>query len=204
MKIISLTCFALLAAACGPNIQRISLLDTRLPLEARRWLADSEDEVAIARAGLEDAMAELKRLRRYMGQMGQRIAVAWATGKAMGAGQKAVQAFEAYAARRLDMAERRSDAARINLKLALVRLHLAQAETAMRHDLAIYNIRPIVRDVDKQRAALVVLTRRVEELRTQVEGSFNALWVAYRQYVKAGGVTNALWLTGMSRAAVSR
>ena len=46
---------AALASACGPRVARLTLSDPRLPLEARRLLADAEDEVSIAGASLDEA-----------------------------------------------------------------------------------------------------------------------------------------------------
>jgi hypothetical protein len=42
--------FGLAASACGGGVKMLDTRDERLPLEARRWVADAEDGVLVARA----------------------------------------------------------------------------------------------------------------------------------------------------------
>ena len=54
------------------RVARLDLRDSRLPVEARRWLADAEDEVAIARARLADAETGLDELEDYRDDLYER------------------------------------------------------------------------------------------------------------------------------------
>ena len=182
-------------AVCGcatAEVQRLDLRDPRLPAEARRWLADAEDEVAIAWARMDDARAELDRLEEYRGEQLDRLDEL-KPGPAKSEGQKATQAFESYADARVELAELELELTEISLELARTRLTQARAETAARYDVAVYDLQPIVREVELLRDEVAASERELEEQRANVEKKAAEAWIAYSRYVSKGGVSNALW-----------
>lgn len=186
----------LLAAGCGgTDVQRLNLRDPRLPAEARRWLADAEDEVAISRARVDDAERALDELIAYRNSLIARLKDSWIAGKgaAGAAGENASMTFFDYVEKRVSLAELELELARQSLKLAKKRLTQARAETAMRYDLAVYEIGTIVQEVEIKRNEIAALQKQLEDLRVQVENAAGDNWKAYRAYVDKGGVTNSLW-----------
>ena len=67
----------ILSGCGGAQVERLNLRDPRLPIEARRWLADAEDEVVIARARMEMGQAEVEAQKSHRAglEAGQRVAV---------------------------------------------------------------------------------------------------------------------------------
>ena len=53
--------FGLAASACGGGVKMLDTRDERLPLEARRWVADAEDGVLVARADVGRSAAARRR-----------------------------------------------------------------------------------------------------------------------------------------------
>jgi Mg2+ and Co2+ transporter CorA len=182
----------LFAVACGStNVQRLNLRDPRLPLEARRWLADAEDEVAIARARVDDAERVLATLNEYREDLLERLEDSWAKGGSTG--EKAAQAFFDYVEKRVLLAELELDLAEQSRELAKKRLTQARAETAMRYDIAVYEIQTIVQQVETKRNEIAAAQKQVENMKIEVENAAGEVWKDYRSYVNKGGVSNALW-----------
>lgn len=193
MRLATAILLGLAAASCATSeVQRLDLRDPRLPAEARRWLADAEDEVAIAWARMDDARVELVRLEEYRElQLDQLDELK--RGPAKSDGEKTANAFESYADERVELAELELDTAEVALELARTRLTQARAETAVRYDVAVYDLQPIVREVEQLRDEVADAERRMEEQRAKVEQRAGEAWKAYAQYVSKGGVSNALW-----------
>jgi hypothetical protein len=174
------------------EVKRLDLRDPRLPLEARRWLADAEDEVAIAWARMDDARANLRRLEEYREEQLERLEQL-KPGPAKAEGERATRAFESYADARIDLAEAELESTEISLELARTRLTQARAETAVRYDVAVYDLQPIVREVELLRDEVAASERELEDERASVEKKAAEAWKAYTAYVSKGGVSNALW-----------
>lgn len=193
MRLALLIALALGALSCATGeVKRLDLRDPRLPVEARRWLADAEDEVAIARARVDDRRAELKRLNLYHEAQVDRLREL-KRGQAKAAGEKAAQAFDRYGDARVELAEMELEVAEVSLELARMRLTQARAETAVRYDVKIYELEPIVREVESLRNEVAETEREVEEQRATVERAADEVWKSFKAYVSKGGVTNALW-----------
>lgn len=193
MRLALTVLIGLAAASCATGeVQRLDLRDPRLPAEARRWLADAEDEVAIAWARMDDLRAELARLEEYREQQLDQLDEL-ARGPAKADGEKTAGAFERYADARVELAELELETAEIALELARTRLTQARAETAVRYDVAVYDLQPIVREVELLRDEVADAERRLEEQRALVEQRASEAWKAYAQYVSKGGVSNTLW-----------
>ncbi len=180
------------------RVARLDLRDPRLPVEARRWLADAEDEVAIARARLDDAEDGLHDLEDYRESLYDRCRdiergshveaqVTWA--------EYLTDAFDDYAYERVQLEKLELTAARKALQLARARLTLARAETAVRYDVAVYDLEPIALEVEALRDDVAQAERDVEEQRANVERTATEVWKAYTQFVGKQGDTHALWKT---------
>jgi hypothetical protein len=179
----------------GTKVPILSLRDPRLPDEARRWLADAEDEVAIARSRVDDAEKILEEQKAYGESLDERLKDAWATekGRAQAAGEKAREIFETYAEQRVILAQAELKAAKKSFELAKTRLTQARAETAARYDVGVYDIEPIARKVEVLKNEVAAAWRAAEDQRAVVEKTADKVWKAFSAYVNKGGVTNALW-----------
>ncbi|MCP4197278.1 MAG: hypothetical protein GY762_09020 [Proteobacteria bacterium] len=200
--------FGLIAVQCTPTgvytgkergtkVPILSLRDPRLPEEARRWLADAEDEVAIAQSRVDDAEKVLTKQKAYGESLDERLKDAWATGKgrARKSGEKAREEFGRYAAARVVLAQAELRAVKKSLALARARLTQARAETAARYDVGIYDIEPIARKVEVLKNEVAEAWHEAEDQRAVVEKTADNVWKAFSAYVNKGGLTNALWET---------
>ncbi len=189
-----LSATALVLLGCGTvEVERLGLRDPRLPIEARRWLADAEDEVAIARARVEQSESELSAHIDSRESLVVRLEETWSTGKASAQGSAAAAAFFKYADERVKLAELTVEAAARELQLARSRLTQARAETAIRYDLAVYEMGPIVHEVELKRKEVAAIKRTVEDQRVVVERTATEVWTKYAKFANSGGNTNALW-----------
>ncbi|MDJ0764030.1 MAG: hypothetical protein QNJ97_13695 [Myxococcota bacterium] len=175
------------------DVEKFDLRDPRLSVEARRWLADAEDEVEIAQARVDDARSALARVRRYREDLIARLKNAWAKGGSLPEGKAALDAFNTYADRRIVLARTTLVVAEQSLALAVVRLAQARAETAVRHDLAVYDMAPIIEELERLRAEVNAALRELASQKVEVEKSADATWHTFVQFVNKGGDTNALW-----------
>lgn len=183
-----------MVCSCAETVARLDLRDPRLPIEARRWLADTEDEVAIARAMRNDLKSELEQLKDYQEGMIDKIEDAWSGSKGAGSeGKTASESFEAYAKERIVLKKLELDRAGTVLELAKTRLRQARAETAVRYDIAVYDLKPIVEEVGALKNRVADSTKLVEQQRAVVEGLAGKAWQHYYRFASKGGQTNALW-----------
>ena len=154
--------------------------------------------MAIARARLDDAESGLDDLEDYREslydrcrdiEMGSHVEaqVTWA--------EYLTDAFDDYAYERVQLRKLELTAARKALQLARARLTLARAETAVRYDVAVYDLEPIAQEVEALRDDVALAERDVEEQRTNVERTASEVWKAYTQFVGKKGDTHALWKT---------
>jgi hypothetical protein len=174
-------------SACGPEVRPLDIHDPRLPAEARRWIADAEDEVGIARTALREARAEAREFRAWRRRLA--TGTAWSGPQAVTAAQMMQQLTDA----RVALADREVDRAQAALDLALARRIEANATTAMRHDLAVYELAPIEDRTEAAVSALRGADRAVLAQRQTVGDAETAWWAAYRGYVASGGDTRVLW-----------
>ncbi len=195
MKYLLLILIAGWLMGCGASVERLSLNDSRLPLEARRWLADAEDEVAIRNARVVDAERALAAMEEYRDKMLSQIEKAW-LGKRQNANAKtAYQGFVKYTTMRRELMSLQLDLAKQELELAETRLTQVRAETANQYDLDVYEIGPIIEKVQELRKGVATITDVVEKKRLEMEKTAAGAWSAYTAFVKSGGVSNALWFT---------
>ena len=193
MRAIALTVMSIALLSCTFEVQRLSLRDPRLPIEALRWLADTEDDVAVARARVYDAKKQLARLESYLERLRDTEVFPKSAGPEAGNANKA---FLNYNEERVELKEIELEGAEIALKLAQDRLTQVRAETAMRYDLAAYEMESIVSDVETRKKKVAEIQFDIEEQRATVEKAADALWVTYGHYVGKGKTTDAFWEFG--------
>lgn len=178
---------ALLLAGCGGRAPEVNIHDPRLPVEARQWLADAQDAVVITRAGRDEARTELDAVRRWGAEV---AGVQWPAG---GAGVTAQAQLAALGEARLTLARLRLAAADRAIGLAEARLDLIAAETAMRHDLAVYDLAPLRQRTESAATAARAASADAERQREVALQAATAWWTTYGQYVASGGDPGALW-----------
>ena len=176
-----------LLVGCGASVDRLSLSDPRLPVDARRWVADAEDAVVVASARLADANKRLAAARDW----NQRITQAKPyTGAVGGKAQlQRSQMANAIISERTVALE----LARGDLELANARRKLIYAETAMRHDISVYNMTPLRAHVDEKLQTVLALRDRHRKSRRVALNATDAWWATWRKYVASKSDTGPFW-----------
>jgi hypothetical protein len=182
-----LVLLALLSGCAPKGVQQLSPRDPRLTADAGAWLADAEDEVAITAARVDDAKVELNRTRDYSKELIDRIR------RAGSKAQSLERTFGQYTDARVELKARELTVAQQEYDLAWGRLKEARAETAVRYDLAVYDLAPINAEVEALRERVGGSEKYVEEQRAAVQKLASQVWQAYAQYVEQGGDAIALW-----------
>ena len=150
-----------LLVGCGASVDRLSLSDPRLPVDARRWVADAEDAVVVASARLADANKRLAAARDW----NQRITQAKPS---TGAGGGKAQLQRSQMANAI-ISERTVLNCGVT-RLANARRKLIYAETAMRHDISV-NMTPLRAHVDeKLQTVLALRAAKKSPCRPQCDG----------------------------------
>lgn len=175
-----------------PTVDQLSLRDPRLSLDARRWLADAEDEVVIAQAGVDIATERLNRIKEYQKKLTQeKVFLADSKGTADAA--KMENVLRTYIQAQLKLETVRVEISKKAQLLTQARLTQVRAETAIRYDLAIYDMTPIVDEVDSLKSTLAGSQTLLEKHRATVEKHAAELWRTYSAFVKKGGITRNFW-----------
>jgi hypothetical protein len=163
------------------SVTPLNVQDPRLPPAARRRVADAEDAMVVARARVAATRADAAELRRTRDVRGQADFGPAST------------AFSALANARVVHAEATEAVAEADLAYARDRLTLTYAETAIRHDLQVYELAPLTQAVEQRRATVTQTRRSRQDARQALELATTTWWTAWRAHVKAGGDTKALW-----------
>jgi hypothetical protein len=173
------------AAGCAQKVSLLRIDDPRLPAESQKWIADAEDAVAVARAHRDNKAAELAETENWRATYPAKLK--WPGG---GAGSK----MNAMADARVAVAKLELEKADAELRLAEAKRQLMNAETAMRHDLAVYDLMPIREQRDLARADVKDATGRMVKQRQVLEKASAAFWQAYSAYLKSGGKNDVMWV----------
>ncbi len=184
------------AVGCGPTaVKPISLYDSVIPLDARRFVADSEDGVSVARARLSDATLNQRNVEKWASYVLDDLA--WPPDR------NAASKLERLVEARVKMAEKELEFAETELELAEAKLDLVTAETAIRHDLAIYELEPLQDRTDQALADLGYLGKDIEGDQRKLEQITAEWWTAYSAFVKGGGESAPFYMSAMPGASTS-
>jgi len=156
--------------ACG-GVAAIDVHDERVPLEARQWVGGADDGVAIAESGVDDARVVLREVEVWKRGLAANKARRGATLEAP---------LTAFVAAREKLAELRLADAEAMLTLAQRTRTLVHAETAMRYDLAVYDLPLLRAAVEAARSGHERLSRAAEEAVVAREAASATFWSAYR------------------------
>lgn len=165
----------LLLVGCARSPRALSLRDPRIDDDQRAWLVDAQDEVAIARARVDDATR---------GEASQREHQAALLARMRAAGVDAGP-WQAVGRARREVAQREHRRAEVRLQHAEARLALVYAEVAMGADLAVYQIEPLRAEVARLRDRLAEVTRDVERASAEAEDRADEAWASWRGHLGA-------------------
>ena len=175
----------LLLSACGQHVKPISIKNPVLSEDSRRLLADNEDAVSIRRAARDDARRALATRR---GQSENLLERDWPSGAP-------IAKLEALEAAREQMAELRLEHAQAELDLAIAKYEFTTAQTAMRHDIAVYDLEPLRLAQEEARKRTDELFRKVDNQRREIDKLESTWWQAYAEFVKGGGSSQTFFLS---------
>ncbi len=186
-----LTLLVFLLPGCGGlTVDRLSLSDPRLPVDARRWVADAEDAVVVSRARRNAASAELKDATRWQARV-------MATSDFKGTGGPSLQLKrDKMATARVDALTAGVDVADAEFELSKTRLQLIYAETAMRHDIAVYNMPPLQAAVAQRLQVVIKLREYHRNSRETALRDSDAWWSAWQKYAAGKNDTRPFWTVG--------
>lgn len=181
LKLITLTLTLLGAlSACATEVEPISLRDPAVSLESRKLLADLQDAISIARLKRDGARRNLASTLQWQQDMIEQRA--WPS-----QASAAVEKLRAVATGRIALAELELELRQAELELAQSKYVLATAQTAMRHDLAVYELEPIRRDTETIRSRVGQLQGQQERKIQELDKLDQAWWSAYNAYINKGG-----------------
>jgi len=177
---------ALAAAGCGGGVQALDPKDTALPEETRQWIADAEDGVIAAQARVDSAREALREVESWADTA---RSVEWES-------DAPKRALDKLAEARVELARRDVAYAESVHELAIRKYELANAERAVLHDLATYELEPIRAATDQARDDAGKRREEYNKQRDTVQEATDAWWQAYASYVEGGGQTISWWTAG--------
>ncbi len=197
LLILMLSLSLLGATACGgQRIKPISIKNPVLTFESRQLLADTEDAVSIRRAARDDKARALDRARaRRTDLVEQRE---WPQ-----AASSALENLRTLEEQRVELAELDLAHAQAELDLARAKYDFTTAETAMRHDLAVYDLEPLRERVEKARTEVDEAYSNLADKRVSVSELETKWWNAYGTFVSKDGDSRVYYLSDASRQSVT-
>ena len=173
-------------AACSRRVKPIDLHDETIPIEARRLVADAEDSIAIARANLEEAKRNLGKTRQWRDDLLNRD---WPS-----EASSALQKLQRLASARVELADLQVEKAEQEVELAEAKYELVTAKTAIRHDLAIYELDRLRKRMTREEEDVETLGAEIASRRKRIAQLSNKWWDAYGAFVQGGGESRALYV----------
>lgn len=174
------------AAACSQTVKPIGLQELVVPLDARRFVADAQDGVSIAKSHVDDAEMHLEKMEHWH-----------ATVKDSGwpSNANARASLTKLSEARLKIVKMELELANAEFELAEAKYELVTARTAIRHDLATYELKPLR---ERQEAALDRVGRLVKDIEAEqrtLEQLTGDWWTQYAGYSQGGGSTQEFFTT---------
>ena len=189
----ALCCASLLAlclAACGgQTVEPLDPRDATLPPETRHWIADAQDGVIVARAQRDTMTAQLREVEQWRDRM---LEVKWSGGRSA----EVSKGIAGLAAARIAVAEAELSYTAQFVRFAEAKHRLANAERAMLHDLAVYDLKPLRDAAADAKQAMGKASDETDRQKTEVDKATEAFWVAYAAHASAGGQTLSFWASG--------
>lgn len=170
-------------SACSQRVQALSAADQRLPNEAKQNIADAEDAVLIAQSRVQDAQNRLEQAQI------KQIKFTQSPPDLGSAKQIAGQLYTAQTS----LAQLNLDYANVNLNLSRARLALVYAQTSMRYDIAVYDLKPMNLDVEKTQRQLLQLRKEKKLAQSKMKTLVEQWWTAYQGLAKTSG-TQGFWV----------
>lgn len=176
------------ATACSSGVKPIGLSDSNVPLDARRFVADAQDAVSIARARRDDAARELSATEGWRGELTNTSM--WPKGS-----EGLLDKLETFAEARVAMAELLLERAELQLELAEAKYVLSTAETAMRNDIAVYDLVPLRAKTESLRTQIEKANGSIEDQRIKIDKLSLGWWEAYGAFTQGGKDTPVFYIS---------
>lgn len=177
------------APACGRGkFKPLDPKDMSLSAETRQWVADAEDGVIAARARRDWARVNLRSMLEWRDRFQEQAR--W--GKKGGADLRS--AASEFMSERVELAERQLAHAEAALAFARSKYRLINAERAVLHDLARYDLPPMQRRAEKDSEKVRKTRDAVWEQRQSVQRATTKWWRSYGAYIASGGNTISFWI----------
>lgn len=170
----------------GQNVKPVDLDNPAVSVESRRFVADAEDAVSIARARVSQREGELERARRSRSELMR-------NDKMKNASQGVRSKLEDLLDERVELQELQVELAEANLELAELKLELAHAQTAVRHDLRTYELEPIRETVDAQLADVRKVKNQIADQLVTIDEVTRAWWTTYKSEVAGTELADAFF-----------
>jgi len=194
---LALSLLMLSVAACGTTVKPINLHDSNVPLDARRFIADAQDAVSISRARLDDARENYNNTVRWRSELTSREM--WPSGA-----ENVLKKLDEFSDSRVEMARLLRLRAEVELDLAEAKYIQSTAETAMRNDIAVYDLGPIQAKSETTRLRLENVSVRIEEQRAKLDKVTQDWWKVYGEYARKNEVPAFYMSPEIMRAAQAR
>lgn len=177
---------ALLALGCTRRVKPIDLEDESIPVEARELVADAEDAIAIARAERDRARDDLEQTREWRTEILDRD---WPSGA-----QSLLGRLRELADARVRLEALRVERANERIELAEARYKLITARTAIRQDLAVYDLEPLKKKVDDEGSDVDDVEEKIQAKRAEVAQKENDWWNRYAKWVDEGNDSRSFYV----------
>jgi hypothetical protein len=191
--VLVLVSLSALYACGGQSVEPLDPRDHSLPRETRRWVADAEDGVIVARARRDAAAEDLEEVIAWEERVLDRADLGSAGGANMG------DRLEGLMEARVELARLELEEREAAVDLAEAKYRLANAERAMLHDLAQYDLDPLRQATEDTRGVVREAREASRAQRQRVEAVTTEFWTSYSAYVAAGGDTRSFWIGEASR-----
>jgi len=178
-----------LAGCGGQTVEPLDPRDATLPPETRHWIADAQDGVIVARAQYDAMVVQVREVETWRDRM---LDVKWSGGRAA----DVAKGMRALATSRLQVAEAELAYTVEFMRFAEAKHDLANAERAMLHDLAVYDLKPLRDDATAAKRAMGKAGDDTDRLRGELDKATERFWAAYAAHAAAGGQTVSFWASG--------
>jgi chromosome segregation ATPase len=176
----------LLLGCGGQNVKPVDLDNPAVSVESRRFVADAEDAVSIARARVSQRENELERARRSRAELMRNQ-------KLEDAAESVRSKLEDLLDERVELQDLQVELAEANLELAQIKLELAHAQTAVRHDLRTYELEPLRDKVDGQLKDVRKVKNQIGDQLLEIDEVTRAWWTTYKSEVAGTELADAFF-----------